>query len=268
MDIALLSDTRKIIEEVKDKTGKDIIIRKSSSLNTYAIAKTARSSMPSHIIDYNPVHSNILNYIIAHECGHMIRIYEEKNENRLMPYSDGGTMGKAVIDIENNIKISYPLETRKKLYPLWVHEIITQLTGMPEDVRIEKWIFDNYPELRQSQQDTLVKQSNDIQGVTRHEIKEMTPEFLYNGSGIINLFYIKSINNIIGPAALKTLKKAGFYEKGIELYSGITEIMKKENSLANSIEITNYLAKNLGFEEWFKWIDFEDIRTGYEDAIV
>lgn len=95
----------------------------------------------------------------------------------------------------------------------------------------------------------------------------MTPEFLYNGSGIINLFYIKSINNIIGPAALKALKKASFYEKGMEIYSEIAEIMKKEDSLANSIEITNYLAKRLSFEEWFQWNDFENIPAGYEDAI-
>ena len=43
--------------------------------------------------------------------------------------------------------------------------------------------------------------------------------------------------------------------------------MKKEDTLSNSIEITNYLAKNLGFESWFRWQDFENIPAGYEDAI-
>lgn len=267
MQIALLSDTRKIIDQVRDVTGKDIIFRENNNLNTYAIAKTARSSMASHIIYYKVIHEDILNYIIAHECGHMIRIYEEKRENRLIPYSDERIMRKAMHELENNITIDYPFETRQKLLPLWIHGIITQLTSMPEDIRIEKWIFDNYPELWKSQQDALNKQTDDIMTGISHKIKEVTPEFIYNGSGIINLFYLRNIKDIIQPAVLKAFKKTSFYERGLEIVNEAAEIMNKENTLSNSIEISNYLAKILGFEGWFEWNDFEDIPAGYEDAI-
>lgn len=53
----------------------------------------------------------------------------------------------------------------------------------------------------------------------------------------------------------------------MEIYSRIAMVIKKNDSIANSIQITKYPANRLGFEGWFEWNDFEDIPAGYEDAI-
>ncbi len=266
MAIELLSDTRKIIEEVRAITGKDIEFRENNKLNTYAIAKLARTRMPSHIIYYKAMHDDIINYIIAHECGHFIRMYKEQN-NRLMAYSDDDTMSRALADLERNSTVNYPADVKAKVFPLWINGIVTQLTSVPEDVRIEKWMYENYPELRLTQNQALMKQSNDISAAMKPEIKKMAPPLIYDGSSIMNYFFLRSLSDVVKSNALSMMKSATFFQKAVKIFSDVEAIMKKEDSLSNGIEVTDYLAKNLGFDGWFRWKDFEDIPSEYEDAI-
>jgi len=266
MELQLFDDTQKILDEVMEITGKEVVFKKNQSLKTYAIAKAARTRMPNHIIYYKPVHNDIINYIIAHECGHMIRTYKEKN-NRLMPYSTDETMNTAMQDIEKNNKVNFPPDVKSQIYPLWVNGIITQLTSIPEDIRIEKWIYGNYPGLRKTQNEGLAKQIKDISDGMSPRIKEMTPKFVYEGSSIINYCYLRILNDIIKNNVLNAMKSENYFQKAVKIFSDVTEIMKKDDSLTNSIEVSNYLAKNLGFDKWFMWKDFEDIPAGYEDTI-
>ncbi|NLD51240.1 MAG: hypothetical protein GX660_29235, partial [Clostridiaceae bacterium] len=158
MSLELMNDTQKILNEVREISGKEVVFRENNSLRTYAIAKTARSGMKNHIIYYKPVHSGILNYIIAHECGHMIRIYKETKE-RLKLNSDNESMEKALYMVDKNCKVKYSDDIKRKIFPMWVNGIITQLTSIPEDIRIEKWIYGNFPEIREMQKSALERQS-------------------------------------------------------------------------------------------------------------
>lgn len=266
MSLQLLNDTQKIIKEVKEISGKEIIFRENHSINTYAVVKIARTKMLNHIIYYKPVHNDIINYIIAHECGHIIRTFQEKT-NRVIPYPDEETMKIAMEDIEKNSKAQYPDDIKKTLYKLWINGIVSQLTNVPEDIRIEKWIFNNYPEIRKSQKEALEKQSNDILGAIEPRIKEMTPDFLYNGSGVINYYYLMSINDIFKSNALNVMETTSFFHQAEKIFAEIKKTMEEKNSLSGSIRIVNYLAENLGFSNWFKWKDFENIPDGYENEV-
>lgn len=266
MEIKLFNDTNKIINDVKLITGKEIIFKENNSLNTYAIAKIARKSMENHIIYYKAIHNDILNHIIAHECGHMIRTFKEK-VNRVMPYSDDEIMTKAIKDIEKNCDIKYPPDIKIKFFQSLINGIVTQITSMPEDVRIEKWIYDNYPKIRNVQKEALKKQENDIIESLKPKVKEMIPDIVYKGSGIINYFFIRSLNKIINSNGLSFMVKTNFFQKAIKLYNEIMEISEEEDSLANSIKISDFLAENLGFKDWFRWKDFEDIPDDYESTI-
>lgn len=266
MQLQLCSDTQRIIKQVKEISKKNIVFRENNSLNTYAIAKIARSRMPEHIIYYRSDHKGILNYIIAHECGHIIRICNEKRR-KLMPYSDSATTKKAISDIEKNSKNEYPEEIKAKIYPMLINGIITQLTSIPEDIRIEKWIYNNYPEIKSFQKDALIKQCKDISATITEKTRALVPEILYKGSGVINYLYLKSLEDIIPSDTLKEMNNKNFYQTAINIYNEVIKIMDREDSLSNSIDISDHISSLLGFEGWYKWKDFEDIPDGYEDAI-
>ncbi len=150
---------------------------------------------------------------------------------------------------------------------MWVNGIITQLTSIPEDIRIEKWIYGNYPEIREMQKSALENQSKEIGDAISPKIKQMTPEFVYAGSGVINYYFLKSLEDIIKTDTLGAMENASFYQLAVKLIGEIREKMEAEDTLANSIAISKFLADRLGFGRWFKWKDFEDIPEGYEEEI-
>ena len=51
-----------------------------------------------------------------------------------MPYSDNELMEKALYMVDKNCKVKYTDEIKRKIFPMWVNGIITQLTSIPEDM--------------------------------------------------------------------------------------------------------------------------------------
>jgi hypothetical protein len=262
MAIELFDAVKRILSEVEKETGKAVILKEDNSISYFAIAKTARSNMPNHFILYKAIHEDILNHLIAHECGHLIRTSKEKI-NRLIPCSDYETNQKAFEDVFRKSLIRLSIETLKKVIPMWTGGLITQVTSMPEDVRIETWIYNNYPELRAAQKESIQKQIDQVKKGLETEYAKMIPKFVFDASGIISYFYIRSLEDIIGESANKVFENQEFIGRAKNIYAEAQNIMLKEDSMGNSIEVSNYLAEMVGISKWFKWCDFEDVPDGY-----
>ncbi|GAI62457.1 unnamed protein product, partial [marine sediment metagenome] len=70
MSLVLIESVNEILEKVKDLTGKNINFIERKDLPTDATLKLARRNMPSHLILYKSEHDEVINHLIAHECGH------------------------------------------------------------------------------------------------------------------------------------------------------------------------------------------------------
>ena len=75
MDIHLIDIVHTILEKVKDETGKKVEFIEKNDLTTFAALKMARKNMPSHLVFYKKEHDEIINHLIAHECGHVFRLF-------------------------------------------------------------------------------------------------------------------------------------------------------------------------------------------------
>ena len=75
MNLDLPDSVNRIFDEVKSLTGKGVKLIEKGDLDTYASIKIARKSMPDHLMYYKPEHTGIINHLLAHECGHILRIY-------------------------------------------------------------------------------------------------------------------------------------------------------------------------------------------------
>lgn len=60
--------------------------------------------MPSHLIFYKEEHNEIINHLIAHECGHVLRIFGVPEEKRLLPRTDDQIKLNALAEIEPEIQ--------------------------------------------------------------------------------------------------------------------------------------------------------------------
>ena len=109
MSLDLIAPVKEILDKVKQTTAKEIQFVEKDDLTTYAALKMARKDMPSHLMFYKKEHDEIINHLIAHECGHVLRIFSVSEENRLIPKTNDQIKLNALTEIEPEIQepVSY-----------------------------------------------------------------------------------------------------------------------------------------------------------------
>ena len=178
MELKLHRSTQDILELITEKTRKPFEFIKKPDLPTIASIKMARKNMASHLLYYREDKGNILDHLIAHECGHIYRMSNVPFEERKIPATNNDNRRLALSQIEGDrIRLSriIPVEQFDQLFNMWFNGIIQQITNIPEDMRIEKWIFDNYPDLRKSQVVSIDLQMKEAVQVLSKRIENISP---------------------------------------------------------------------------------------------
>jgi len=266
MTLDLSPSIDKIFAEVKSLTGKDIKLIEKGDLNVYAFVKIARKSMPDHLIYYKPEHTGIINHLIAHECGHILRIYSVKPEHRLIPFSNDQLKLKALEDIQSGIeKLSkiMPFEEAVQIANMWYAGLIKQLTNFPSDMMIEKWIYDEYTDLRTFQSQYMKKQYSEAVQALSSRVKSMTPRKILRASNGMNYAFFCTLVMYFGDSHyLRRWQRSDYADIGKEL---MQLQHQSENSYKGDIDTVNRWAATLELSHWFAWTDFENIPRGYEE---
>ena len=264
MKLVLPESINKIFDQVKSLTGKEVQMIEKKDLDTYASIKIARKSMPAHLMYYKSEHTEIINHLIAHECGHVLRIYSVSPENRLIPFTDDQLRLQSLKDIEPEIqKLSkiLPFEGLVQIVNVWYAGMIKQLINFPSDIQIELWIYDDYPDLRVSQSKNIKRQYDEaVQGLSS-QVERMTPQKLLNASNGMNYAFF----NILGKHFndnyyLRKYDRSAYIDIGKRL---ILLQQESENNYIGDVDTINKWAKALNLSHWFAWRDFEDVPDSY-----
>jgi len=139
--------------------------------------------------------------------------------------------------------------------------LILQLSNLPPDIMIEKWIYDRYPSLRPLQLKSLNKQLKDSVAGLTEEIRKITLPTILQASNIMNYAFFHILGLHIGLDFTRHYSASPYVEKGEEL-AAITE-----NNYADSHEGDNMMidewAAFVNISDWFKWRGFEDVPADY-----
>ena len=268
MNLDLIPSVYRILDEVKDSTGKAVEFVEADGLATYAKVKIAREHMPSHIIFYSPKHDELINHLIAHECGHILRILKAPPEKRIVPMSDRDSMTKVIHDLASDLsRLSSLMPSRDvlEMVNVWHQGIITQLTSYPSDIMIERWIHASYKELRPYQRKSIMNQHADAIQVLSPKIKEVAPIKIYESYIIMNIVFFSMIGSTLRINFLKPFRSLPVLKRGKEL-STITE-KNYIDGYEGDTAMINCWANFLGLKEWFKWTNFENMPDGYLESI-
>ena len=267
MEIQFIDPVPAVLKEVKNATGKGIEFIAQENLATYAAIKMARKDMPSHLIYYKNKHDEIINHLIVHECGHLFRIFKCPENQRLMPYSNQQIKYNALKTIENEIMALTNILSEDQIVhiiDLWYNGLIRQVTNLPPDIMIEKWIYDQFPTLRPLQLKSLKKQhSESVAGLTE-TVHRMTPHTILFASNVMNYAFFKIIGLHMGHNFIREYSSTSYLGRGKELAS-ITEKDYTDSHEGDNIMIDRW-AYYLNISDWFKWHGFEDVPPDYGQA--
>lgn len=257
----LHESTISILKLVQDKTIKEIEFIYDSKLTVDAKVKIARSYMDRHIIFFGNTKLGTINHLISHECGHILRYYSVNPEKRVIPFTDNQSYQIAISDLERKgqtIK-QLPPEVKQKIVPLWISGFIQQLTNLPVDYYIEAWIFNEYPELREFQVNSInVSYIRASQGLDP-KIKKMVPKLIYKGSNAMNYAYFKKLDRLMGTDYFNIYKKFPDKNLGEKLFNLINDC---DGGFESDITTINDWADELNVSKWFSWIPFDTTQEG------
>lgn len=251
-----------IVRKVKEVSGKDIDFRISNTISVYAVTKIARKRMSQHVIYFRKDVVDRLSYIIAHECGHILRIMEAPEEERVVPATNKATKLKVLEDIKSN-SFSKPLLA--KMIGVWVDGIVMQVTNLPVDVRIERWIQKSFPSLKQEQISALEKDAEKTLAGLSKEVEMVTPTKIFAISNSMAYAYLRGIGPIVGKRYDKAFYgRNSILNLGKKLYKFLEE---EDRGYSGDIETINLWAKTLGIDGWFDWISFESMPESYYEDL-
>lgn len=267
MNIHLIDTVHEILDKVKEETGKSVEFIEKNDLTTFAAVKMARRNMPSHMVLYRTQHDELINHLVAHECGHLLRMFAVPEERRLTPHTDDTLKLKALEKIENEITAlskTIPLEKLSGILNLWYTGIVRQVTNQPPDIMIERWLYDDYPALRPYQKKSIEKQlSQGIEGLNA-AVSSITPRTILEASNVMNYAFFRMLGLHFGTNFIRPYNNTQYVNRGKELAA----IIEKEyiNTYEGDIQMANRWAQLLGLADWFKWRGFEEIPEGYANA--
>jgi hypothetical protein len=256
----LLPSVREIIQRVKEVSGKEVTFRPAPDQLVPATSKIARARMPQHIIKYQPKMVQRINHLTAHECGHILRTMEVDPSIRVVPGSNAQTRAVAVREMGSELS-HLPEAMRNQMLDVWLGGLITQVTSLPACVRIERWLHQEYPPLRNEQRlylDEDVKRT--LEGLSK-KVERVTPKTLFRISNSITYAYLRGLELVTGKDLRKHFSgRPSIITTGIQLYETLGEA---DTGYAGDLWVTNEWAKILKVSDWFAWIGFENVPESY-----
>jgi len=268
MTLQLDGSVERILEEVRLLTGKEVEFIERRDMQVYAGVKMARSSMPAHLMLYKPEHTGIINHLVAHECGHVLRMFGVPDKKRLVPMTNQAMKMAGLQTIEGEIhELSrvMPFEGLAKIVNLWFDGTVRQLTNFPSDIRIELWLHNDYPGLSSYQAKSLHKQHEEaLEGLTAR-VAKITPRTILEASNTMNYAFFSVLARSLGdPVLFKRYEDSRYGRKGREL---VALWESCPNDYGGDIEVVRKWADCLGLSSWFGWTKFEEIPGDYLNVV-
>lgn len=264
MELKLSKSTQDILNLISDLTHKPFEFIHKSDLQTMAIVKMARASMPAHIIYYRTSGGGIMDHLIAHECGHIYRMWSVPPEYRKVPAATEENKLFAMKQIESDlIKLSkvIPPDQLQMQFSVFFDGIIKQVTSMSVDMRIEKWIYEKYPELRKVQIVSIDKQIRDNMQSLSKRVSEFAPKKIYDANNCMNYAFALYMESLLGKKYTAPYRSTSYTSLGSKLADIV--LKSEDQGYKQDIEIINQWTDMLGLKGWYYWTDFEDVPPDY-----
>jgi len=260
----ILPELYGVFELVKNTSHKDIVFQIVVDLQNDGTTKVARERMPNHIIKIKESEIARINHIIAHECCHILRIMAVDPSLRVIPATNVYTLKKAFSDLSEQAQV-LPTHIRENVLTIWVNGLMMQLTNLPVDARIERWLYKNYPALRPAQIESLtIDAGKTIMGLSK-QAEKFTIDKVFSISNSMTYAYLRAIGEITGVNyGPKFYNHIRIVDSGKKLF---TMLGYDDGGYNHDLDTIKAWGDYLNITEWFEWICFEDVPDTYINII-
>ena len=244
----LRPETMGILERVQVLSGRPVEFRPDSSLTLRATLQLARNGAPAHVLRYRPS-NDPLDYWVAYQSGYALRLFELPPEVRL----DFVGTGRGIEEVEALVTTGQRLTGTDKadvheFVRVTLHWALLNLRSFAIGMRIDQWIADEYPALKEAQKAGVDSLQQENLRILSQRVGNLTvPVPLLAPVAAYALFADRLLGKSIYAIPYRA---AGVLEAGTELLR-ISDSIGSEPK--HDCELVNAWAGSIGMADWFAW---------------
>jgi len=243
--MSMLPCTKEIIEKTERLTGRPVHLEEDPSLPVISRIQIARGPARMHRLQYRPLPEGTPNYFICFQCGFIIRLYENPPEQRF----DFEASPDAPMRMQALLRGSPAAPQLKRML---LDGLMTQLRSMPIGMRIDDWLFRDYPELRSQQVAAAKAQLRDNSRALAPEIRRQVPKPVFTTNAAMNsAFALYWARSLADDSVSLPYKSTGFLPQGealIRVFESVGSTPSEDPKLVDS------WAEEVGLKGWYRWI--------------
>jgi len=214
-------------------------------------------------LKYAPEHVGELGYLVAHECGHLIRLYSVPEEKRLVPVTTSAHFGQvlrdSIRDLDRLYRKGLPEAVLADMMGFLHEGVVRQVMNFPADCRIERWLYEEHPGLRDLQTRALGGMIQEHWRTTSPEIRDMTPRKMFRAANVMNAAYARYLSRLLGDRRRFTpYRRTEFAGDGRFLADRLWE--SQDHGYRSDVDDSRGWAEFLAIDRWFEWRQMREVQ--------
>ena len=241
-----------ILQRIETLSGRAVEFKPDSSLTLRATLQLARNGALSHVLRYRPANEP-LDYWVAYQAGYLLRLLEQSPAERF----DFAATGTAAGQVQELLATGQPMAdadeaSLPRFAEMTAHWALMNLRSYAIGMRIDQWLTDTYPALRESQaagMDSL--QQENLQLLPQRMGSLSIPVALLGPVAAYALF----TDRLLGRSAYAIpYRAAGVLDLGVELLA-INDAMQPDPQ--HDRELIDAWAAAIGMTGWYAWTPYK-----------
>ena len=249
--MAFLPETRLIVDQVEQITERPIRFAEDAALPVIANLRIARNGAEEHVMTVRPGGES-LDYVVAYQCGFVLRLYETPPDQR---FDFAASPIDAADRMAALLKAMLPRGDTAAELPAVAermsHWLLLTLRSLPVGLRIDRWLRDEHPTLREQQAASLTLQQEENAGHIRWRAGKVRfpPQFL-----ALDAVHALFTDRLLGTGYFATAYEAvGLLGDGRRLLTILDDLPADPKSDRALVEAWGTA---LGIRDWFNWVPF------------
>ena len=241
-----------LLERIEALSGRPVEFKPDSSLTLRATLQLARNGAPAHVLRYRPSNEP-LDYWVAYQAGYLLRLLDLPPSERF----DFAATGTASDHVAELLSTGLPpgggdRSTLVQFAQMTAHWALMNLRSYAIGMRIDQWLANDHPELRELQAAGVDAMQQENQQLLSKRLGSLSiPVPLLAPVAAYALF----ADRLLGQAGHAIpYRAAGVLELGTELLSVSDSIAC---DAAHDRELIDAWARTIGMTGWYAWIPYK-----------
>lgn len=255
MRSALLAPVQDLLAEAEESLGRRVELKEDPALpvaGTTAVIPT-RPNYGKVLI--SPAYRDCASYIVANQCSHILRYARAPPEYKLVPAERPGAYSFIHVHVQQftngrELLRRLPSTALNELTRLLLNGLVTQLTSMPADCRIDRALYRDIRELREEQRRALGKMLNGYVAALKTE--DWTPPLVYRASNAMNAAFAQNVADLFPEADIHRRR----YERGrfgADAAALMHHLDGEDEGYVSDTQTTDAWAAELRLRELYEW---------------